>query len=36
VTSYVIVTVFALGNAGITINGAFLSRAYTSPTPSAS
>ncbi|MDX6246125.1 MAG: hypothetical protein QOE76_3848 [Frankiales bacterium] len=30
-TSFVIVPVFALGNAGIAINGAFLSRAYTSP-----
>jgi protein-disulfide isomerase len=30
-TSFVIVPGFALGNAGIAINGAFLSRAYTSP-----
>jgi Na+/H+ antiporter NhaA len=30
-TSYLIVPLFALGNAGITINSAFLSRAYTSP-----
>ena len=30
-TSFVIVPVFALGNAGISINGSFLSRAYTSP-----
>ena len=30
-TSYVIVPLFALGNAGISINGGFLSRAYTSP-----
>jgi len=30
-TSYVIVPVFALANAGIVIDGAFLSRAYTSP-----
>ncbi len=30
-TSYVIVPLFALANAGIVINGAFLARAYTSP-----
>ena len=30
-TSYVIVPLFALANAGITINGALLARAYTSP-----
>ena len=30
-TSYVIVPLFALANAGITINGAFLARAFTSP-----
>jgi Na+/H+ antiporter NhaA len=30
-TSYVIVPLFALANAGIPINGAFLARAYTSP-----
>jgi Na+/H+ antiporter NhaA len=30
-TSYVIVPLFALANAGITINGAFLARAYASP-----
>jgi Na+/H+ antiporter NhaA len=30
-TSYVIVPFFALGNAGISINGSFLARAYTSP-----
>jgi protein-disulfide isomerase len=30
-TSYLIVPLFALANAGITINGSFLSRAYTSP-----
>jgi Na+/H+ antiporter NhaA len=30
-TSYVIVPLFALANAGIVINGGFLSRAYTSP-----
>ncbi len=30
-TSYVIVPVFALANAGITISGSFLARAYTSP-----
>ena len=30
-TSYVIVPLFALANAGIAINGAFLARAYTSP-----
>ena len=30
-TSYVIVPLFALANAGITISGAFLARAYTSP-----
>jgi Na+/H+ antiporter NhaA len=30
-TSYVIVPLFALANAGITISGAFLSRAFTSP-----
>jgi Na+/H+ antiporter NhaA len=30
-TSYVIVPLFALANAGITINGSFLTRAYTSP-----
>ncbi|MBV9196207.1 MAG: Na+/H+ antiporter NhaA [Solirubrobacterales bacterium] len=30
-TSYVIVPLFALANAGITISGSFLSRAYTSP-----
>jgi Na+/H+ antiporter NhaA len=30
-TSYVIVPVFALANAGIVINGGFLARAYTSP-----
>ena len=30
-TSYVIVPLFALANAGITLNGAFLARAYTSP-----
>jgi Na+/H+ antiporter NhaA len=30
-TSYAIVPLFALSNAGITINGAFLARAYTSP-----
>src|SRR5262249_48311857 len=30
-TSYVIVPLFALANAGITINGSFLSRAFTSP-----
>jgi Na+/H+ antiporter NhaA len=30
-TSYVIVPLFALANAGITINGSFLARAYTSP-----
>ncbi len=30
-TSYVIVPLFALANAGIAINGGFLSRAYTSP-----
>jgi Na+/H+ antiporter NhaA len=30
-TSYVIVPLFALANAGIAINGSFLSRAYTSP-----
>jgi Na+/H+ antiporter NhaA len=30
-TSYVIVPVFALANAGIVINGGFLSRAYSSP-----
>jgi Na+/H+ antiporter NhaA len=30
-TSYVIVPVFALANAGISINGSFLARAYTSP-----
>ncbi len=30
-TSYVIVPLFALANAGIVINGSFLSRAYTSP-----
>ena len=30
-TSYVIVPLFALVNAGIVINGSFLSRAYTSP-----
>ena len=30
-TSYVIVPLFALANAGITLSGAFLARAYTSP-----
>jgi Na+/H+ antiporter NhaA len=30
-TSYVIVPIFALANAGVAINGGFLSRAYTSP-----
>jgi len=30
-TSYVIVPLFALANAGIAINGSFLARAYTSP-----
>ena len=30
-TSYVIVPLFALANAGITLNGTFLARAYTSP-----
>jgi Na+/H+ antiporter NhaA len=30
-TSYVIVPLFALANAGIALNGGFLSRAYTSP-----
>ena len=30
-TSYVIVPLFALANAGVVINGAFLARAYTSP-----
>jgi Na+/H+ antiporter NhaA len=30
-TSYVIVPLFALANAGIVINGSFLARAYTSP-----
>ena len=30
-TSYVIVPLFALANAGITTNGSFLARAYTSP-----
>ena len=30
-TSYLIVPLFALANAGITINGGFLARAYTSP-----
>ncbi|HTA00492.1 MAG TPA: Na+/H+ antiporter NhaA [Streptosporangiaceae bacterium] len=30
-TSYVIVPLFALANAGITINGSFLARAFTSP-----
>ncbi len=30
-TSYVIVPLFAIANAGIVINGSFLSRAYTSP-----
>jgi Na+/H+ antiporter NhaA len=30
-TSYVIVPLFALANAGIPVNGAFLARAYTSP-----
>jgi Na+/H+ antiporter NhaA len=30
-TSYVIVPLFALANAGLAINGGFLSRAYTSP-----
>ena len=30
-TSYVIVPLFALANAGITISGSFLARAYTSP-----
>ncbi len=30
-TSYVIVPIFALSNAGIVINGGFLARAYTSP-----
>ncbi len=30
-TSYVIVPLFALANAGITINGSFLARAYTTP-----
>src|SRR5215469_2838745 len=30
-TSYLIVPVFALANAGITISGSFLARAYTSP-----
>jgi Na+/H+ antiporter NhaA len=30
-TSYVIVPVFALANAGIVVNGSFLARAYTSP-----
>jgi Na+/H+ antiporter NhaA len=30
-TSYVIVPIFALANAGITISGSFLARAYTSP-----
>jgi Na+/H+ antiporter NhaA len=30
-TSYVIVPIFALANAGIAISGSFLSRAYTSP-----
>jgi Na+/H+ antiporter NhaA len=30
-TSYVIVPIFALSNAGVTINGSFLARAYTSP-----
>ncbi|MDX6547490.1 MAG: hypothetical protein QOG33_1040, partial [Gaiellales bacterium] len=30
-TSYLIVPLFALANAGITINGSFLSRAFTSP-----
>jgi Na+/H+ antiporter NhaA len=30
-TSYLIVPLFALANAGITVNGGFLARAYTSP-----
>ena len=30
-TSYLIVPIFALANAGVAINGGFLSRAYTSP-----
>jgi Na+/H+ antiporter NhaA len=30
-TSYLIVPLFALANAGITVNGSFLARAYTSP-----
>ena len=30
-TSYLIVPLFALANAGITVNASFLSRAYTSP-----
>jgi Na+/H+ antiporter NhaA len=30
-TSYVIVPLFALANAGITVNGSFLARAYSSP-----
>ena len=30
-TSYVIVPLFALANAGIVLSGAFLARAYTSP-----
>ena len=30
-TSYVIVPLFALANAGVTLSGAFLARAYTSP-----
>jgi Na+/H+ antiporter NhaA len=32
-TSYVIVPLFALANAGIVINGAFLKHAYTAPVP---
>ena len=30
-TSYLIVPLFALANAGITVSGSFLARAYTSP-----